>query len=134
MEKTWMDNWRKSPGNSNNHYDGQIQPVEYFASDFPKSLSANVEKYVFRHKKKDGKIDLEKARWYVDWLNRSLGYREVHAGDFIAANDLEEDVIEIVLLIERFEEIRQSDVIAAKAVLKTIDNHIVNLINKYYGE
>lgn len=132
MDKSWEDDWKKAPGNTSGHYNGGIQPIEYFASDFSKGLSANVIKYVVRHYKKGGKEDLDKARWYVDWLNRSLGYREIHAGDYIASNRFDKDVQEIVLLIEQFEDLRESDVIASKAILKTIDNHIVELIKKYY--
>lgn len=132
MEKSWKDNWKASPGNPKNHYDAEIQPVEYFASDYKQYLPSNVIKYVVRHDKKNGKEDLEKARWYVDWMNRSMGYREVHAGDFIAANKFEEDVKEIILGLERFEELQNQDVVSCQALLKTIDNHIVNLIKKYY--
>ena len=132
MEKAWKDNWKNSPGNGFNHYESDIQPIEYFASDLKRSLTASVIKYVVRHRKKNGREDLEKARWYVDWLNRSLGHREVHAGDFIAANKFEEDVKEIILHLERFEEIKDSDVVSAKGILTTVDNHILNLMKKYY--
>ena len=32
MKKSWSKNWRKSPGNEDEHYSGDMQPVDYFIS------------------------------------------------------------------------------------------------------
>jgi hypothetical protein len=50
-----------------NHYkEMKIQPIEYnFYNNIP-YLEGNVIKYVTRHKYKNGKEDLLKARHYID--------------------------------------------------------------------
>ena len=55
-----------------NHYKSAYQPIELMekARMFP--CCANIVKYVFRHKNKDGRRDLEKALHYCDLLT-SLG-------------------------------------------------------------
>lgn len=46
----------------------KIQPVEFIhANDIP-FLEANVIKYVMRHKDKNGREDLLKAKHYIDLL------------------------------------------------------------------
>lgn len=51
------------------HYkDYKIQPVEFcHANDVP-FLEGNVIKYVMRHRKKNGRQDLEKAKHFIDLL------------------------------------------------------------------
>jgi hypothetical protein len=132
MKKTWTGNWKNSPGNEDNHYDGEMQPVEYFASSKPEAFTANIEKYVLRHAKKAGKLDLEKARWYVDWLRRSMnGGTAICAGDFIAANKLEDEAKEIMLQLEEFEV--EADMDRSYEILDDVDRLIVKLIRKHYS-
>lgn len=51
------------------HYkDEKIQPVEYIHANNIPYLEGNVIKYVVRHKKKNGRRDLLKARHYIDLL------------------------------------------------------------------
>lgn len=51
------------------HYrNGGIQPVEYIETNNLGFCEGNVIKYVTRHKYKDGRKDLEKARHYIDLL------------------------------------------------------------------
>lgn len=51
------------------HYrQGGIQPVEYIESNNLGFCEGNVVKYVTRHKYKDGRKDLEKAKHYIDLL------------------------------------------------------------------
>lgn len=45
-----------------------IQPVEFIHRNQIPFLEANVIKYVCRHKLKNGRQDLEKARHYIDLL------------------------------------------------------------------
>jgi len=52
-----------------NHYkDMKIQPVEFIHANSIPYFEGNVIKYVCRHKAKNGRQDLEKARHYIDLL------------------------------------------------------------------
>lgn len=58
--------------NHPNHYQGKIEVIDYieeYSKNYPKALIfnfGNVIKYVSRAPRKNGKEDLEKARWYLD--------------------------------------------------------------------
>lgn len=52
-----------------NHYkDLKIQPIEYIHANGLDYFEGNVVKYITRHRKKNGKQDLEKAKHYIDLL------------------------------------------------------------------
>lgn len=52
-----------------NHYkDFKIQPVEFIHANRLDFLQGNIIKYTMRHKEKNGKQDLLKARHYLDLL------------------------------------------------------------------
>lgn len=51
-----------------NHYMAKVQPIDFIVGNDIPFREANIIKYVFRHKKKNGKQDLEKARHYLDML------------------------------------------------------------------
>lgn len=51
------------------HYKGMaIQPVQFIRANNIPYLEGNIIKYVCRHAGKNGKVDLEKARHYIDLL------------------------------------------------------------------
>lgn len=51
------------------HYkDMPIQPVEYIHANGLSFLEGNVVKYISRHKTKNGRADVEKARHYCDLI------------------------------------------------------------------
>jgi hypothetical protein len=50
------------------HYKLPIQPIEYILKNKLGYCEANVLKYITRHKQKNGKQDLEKAKHYIDLL------------------------------------------------------------------
>lgn len=58
--------------NHPNHYQGKIEVIDYieeYSKNYPDALIfnfGNVIKYVSRAPRKNGKEDLEKARWYLD--------------------------------------------------------------------
>lgn len=58
--------------NHPNHYQGKIEVIDYieeYSKNYPEALAfnfGNVIKYVSRAPRKNGKEDLEKARWYLD--------------------------------------------------------------------
>ena len=52
-----------------NHYKNfKIQPIEFIYKNNIPFIEANIIKYVCRHRFKDGKEDLLKARHYIDML------------------------------------------------------------------
>lgn len=58
------------------HYkDMNIQPVEFITANNIGFLEGSVIKYVCRHKSKNGKQDLEKAKHFID-LIIELGYND----------------------------------------------------------
>lgn len=51
------------------HYkDLKIQPIEYIHANGLDFFEGNVVKYISRHRYKNGKKDLEKAKHYIDLL------------------------------------------------------------------
>lgn len=51
------------------HYkDLKIQPIEYIHANGLDYFEGNIVKYITRHRKKNGKQDLEKAKHYIDLL------------------------------------------------------------------
>ena len=58
--------------NHPHHYQGKIEVIDYieeYSKNYPEALIfnfGNVIKYVSRAPRKNGKEDLEKARWYLD--------------------------------------------------------------------
>ena len=51
------------------HYKGyKIQPIEFFHANNIPYAEGNIIKYLLRHRDKNGKQDLEKARHYLDLL------------------------------------------------------------------
>lgn len=51
------------------HYkDLKIQPIEYIHANGLDYFEGNVVKYISRHRYKNGKKDLEKAKHYIDLL------------------------------------------------------------------
>jgi len=53
----------------------KIQPVEFIHANNIPFLEGNIIKYICRHKSKNGKADLEKAKHYIDLL-LELDYNE----------------------------------------------------------
>lgn len=52
-----------------------IEAIEASMSreEFQGYLKGNIQKYVWRYRYKNGRQDLEKARWYLDRLISALG-------------------------------------------------------------
>lgn len=67
--------------NHPSHYaDTKIETIEYIedkltAEGFEGYLAGNIVKYISRYRKKSGIVDLQKARWYLDRLIRTLEAR-----------------------------------------------------------
>jgi hypothetical protein len=51
-----------------NHYQLPIQPIEYIHKNGLGFIEGNVIKYITRHRNKNGKQDLLKAKHYIDLL------------------------------------------------------------------
>jgi len=47
---------------------GGIEPFDFINSNGLGYAVGNIIKYVFRYSRKNGVVDLEKARWYIDRL------------------------------------------------------------------
>lgn len=84
--------------NHPNHYQGKIEVIDYieeYSKNYPEALIfnfGNVIKYVSRAPRKNGKEDLEKARWYLDrmiekWDDAITDQTTAIEGDEIAALD-----------------------------------------------
>lgn len=133
MEKSWEKDWKNSPGKGRSHYDMPIQPIEYFASAYKQAISANIVKYAMRHLRKNGKEDLEKARWYVDWLLKAhREASEITTKQFIEKNELEPEVGEILVLLEVFKAIESRNSYTADKIIGLIDKQLIKLIEKHY--
>ena len=49
-----------------NHYEAKIEPIEFIEANEIPYHEANVIKYTFRHSKKNGVQDIDKAIWYLN--------------------------------------------------------------------
>ena len=120
----------ESPGNFG-QYIGDIQPVDYFASNIPGSIIANIIRYSVRHKKKNGKEDVLKAVWYLDRLQEIVDKNIEHVGvwDFIEAQPhLDEDQVNIVQALDTF--LSTDDAETLKEVRQALDN----ILDRNYGK
>jgi hypothetical protein len=68
--------WKDSPGNEDDHYSGQVQPIDLILSQKLGFLDGNIIKYITRRNKKGGVDDLRKAVWYLGALIREEGSQE----------------------------------------------------------
>lgn len=50
------------------HYQMSIQPIDYILENKLGFCEGNVIKYISRHREKNGKEDLLKAKHYIDFL------------------------------------------------------------------
>ena len=97
-----------------NHYKGNYQPVELIEKVRMYFCCGNVLKYVYRHKNKNGRQDLEKALHYCDLMEAlgmnwyqglvktnyemDMSYEEFHK--FIKANrQLDANQVRVILAI-----------------------------------
>lgn len=74
LEREEMMADTKDPVNHPDHYQGKVECIDAIESatenltGMEAVCTANIIKYVFRWKKKGGRQDLEKARWYINKL------------------------------------------------------------------
>jgi hypothetical protein len=89
--------WKKSPGNEDEHYKGEIQPVKFGKSwNLPFTLQ-NMLKYICRHHNKGKKLDLEKVVWYAEYeMSSRWDSPCIDVEDFIEDQELGEKEAEIV--------------------------------------
>jgi hypothetical protein len=55
----------KTPGNEDDHYSGEYQPIDFIRDNGLSFNLGSIIKYLCRHKKKGGRLDLQKAEWYI---------------------------------------------------------------------
>jgi hypothetical protein len=65
--------------NTPDHYNMQIQPVEFIVKNDIPFREANIIKYLCRHREKGGLLDLLKAQHYLDMLIQE--YAAEHEND-----------------------------------------------------
>jgi hypothetical protein len=123
--------WETAPGNENNHYEGTIQPTEFIEGRDLSFIEGNVVKYLSRHKKKAGKLDLEKALWYIGRiLDKADGkdLEESHSTqEFIKSQGFSPLEGEIMTKLVRYYATRNtSDLYTVQVLIKT-------LIEREYG-
>lgn len=68
MESLEVNNPLQTQVGGNHYKDFKIQPVEFIHANGLDFLQGNIIKYTMRHKGKNGKQDLLKARHYLDLL------------------------------------------------------------------
>ena len=69
------------------HYDYNIQPVDFILANNIPFCEGNVIKYICRWKMKNGREDLLKARHYIDMLIESLDSDCIKAFTDTASDD-----------------------------------------------
>ena len=81
------------------HYKRGIQPITYIEANNLTFSEGNVVKYVTRHKEKNGREDLRKAKWYIDhMLNEETTSTQpntpISEGEYKAVDLMIEKIIE----------------------------------------
>jgi hypothetical protein len=78
---------KQNPGNEDGHYSGDYQPID-FGAEFgtPIYQLANIGKYLKRHYKKDGLLDLKKAFVFLDNLVENWQHIDYVARDRLKIN------------------------------------------------
>ena len=75
LDESWDDPLTAQVGGD--HYKNLvIQPVEYITANNLSYLQGSVIKYVTRYQNKNGVEDLEKAKWYLNRLIKTIGEDE----------------------------------------------------------
>jgi hypothetical protein len=67
-ENVWVDSALSKQEGGSHYKDYAIQPIEFIHKNNVPYCEANVIKYIMRHKKKNGKEDLLKAKHYLEML------------------------------------------------------------------
>jgi len=129
---------RNAPGNSG-HYFGEVQPIDFFKYNVLESLLANIVKYVFRYKNKNGKLDLEKSLWYLDnyvlYLDNidNEDANPICAGDLISSHrELSAEQKEVILNVEDLLVSKVFDYNGWLRRVENIRNSITALLKKEY--
>lgn len=65
-----------APGNEDNHYSGDVQPIDLIEHQELGFHEANIVKYICRWKKKGGLTDLYKVAFYLSRLIRVAQSKE----------------------------------------------------------
>ena len=74
-----LKNRENSPGNDDDHYFGDdIQPTEFILEANLNWPEENIVKYICRHRKKGGLIDLQKVEWYLQTQQDYLKHYDWH--------------------------------------------------------
>lgn len=68
MEMETIDNALDRQVGGSHYKDLKIQPIEFIHANNIPFCEANAIKYLCRHRNKNGKQDLEKAKHYIDLL------------------------------------------------------------------
>jgi hypothetical protein len=68
MEMETTDNALDRQVGGNHYKDLKIQPIEFIHANNIPFCEANAIKYLCRHRAKNGRQDLEKAKHYIDLL------------------------------------------------------------------
>jgi hypothetical protein len=76
--------------NTPDHYNMEIQPIEYIMRNNLGFCEGNIVKYISRYKEKGGLSDLEKARHYLDLLIEQYEEIENTAKDYNIIDELAE--------------------------------------------
>ena len=115
------------------HYKSAYQPIQLMETVRMYACCANVLKYVFRHKDKGGKQDLEKALHYCDLLT-SLG-GNWYQGNAMSYGDMDTSKDEFYKFIKANDQLDNNQIRAILAIsykdMEELKKSIHALISKY---
>lgn len=117
------------------HYKSSYQPVVLMETVRMYACCANILKYVFRHKNKNGKQDLEKALHYCDLL-MSLG-GNWYQGTSASVMDIDTSKNEFYKFIKANDQLDANQIRAILSISETdmeeLKKNINAEITQYYG-
>jgi len=131
MPKNVLKIDRNSPGNEKGHYSGIYQPIDFIELWGLGFAEGSIVKYLCRHRKKGGREDVAKAKWYLGVLEArmraghwtpSLPEGSLDVMAFLESQDLEiQERNAIFNLIEFLRGGSNGDIAPLQIVKKEID-------------
>lgn len=80
---------KRSPGNEDSHYFGEIEPLDFVEAQGLGHHEGNIIKYITRWKYKGGILDLMKAAWFLMRLIKLETKKQELASQQAAVKDAE---------------------------------------------
>lgn len=110
LPKEIEDHLGISPGNTNKHYQGWIQPIIFGEANDLSFPLINIIKYTNRYQRKNGLEDLNKALWYTktQLLFNKYDLEPIDVEQYIEDQQIESTLATVTQLIMKYHRTKSS--------------------------